>query len=733
MLYDGELYADRYLHGRQFSGSVQLLAANRHSECELCFDDTNRTNNSGGRRTVPGSTVDDGVVAVTLPAGWASTVYGVPVTSLSAGTNGLLTVNGASATTFTNTALPGAVGGTNPTLMPYWDDFDMDPADTVGGGIYTNTIGAAPNRQFYIEWRATHFSEAGTTPTHNMAVLLTEGSDVVRYVYALTGVGTQLNGLSATIGIQRQATGTQFTQFSFNMSTVMPGDQITYTRPAGQCTPGTGPCNVVPDNPRADFDGDGKTDLSVYRPSEGNWYLQRSTAGFGVINFGLAADTLIPGDYDGDGKTDTAVFRADANSANPDYYVLNSNGFVFNGTSWGLPADVPISGDYDGDNKTDRAVYRPSTGTWFILNSGNGSNTVEPFGLPTDIPLSIDNNGDGKTNLAVYRPSENTWYIAKPTGVPATNFDAYPFGTTGDQQVQADYDGDSKDDVAVFRPSNGTWYILRSTNGMTDVVPFGTMGDVPVPGDYDGDGKDDVAVYRGGTWYVNRSTAGFIIQAFGLGTDIPIPNKYLPAAAGGGAMNYTSTTQTMQTIPAGGTLVPGSTVDDGVIAITLPAGWASTVYGVPVTSLSAGTNGMLTVNGASATTFTNSALPGAVGGTNPTLFPAWDDYDMDPADTVGGGIFVNTIGSAPNRQFFIEWRATHFSEASTAISTNFAVLLTEGSDVVRYRYALTGVGAQLNGLSSTVGIQRQSTGMQNTQFSFNMASLSAGLQITLTR
>ena len=95
-----------------------------------------------------------------------------------------------------------------------------------------------------------------------------------------------------------------------------------------------------------------------------------------------------------------------------------------------------------------------------------------------------------------YRPSKNTWYIAKPTGTPATNFDAFPFGTTGDQQVQADYDGDNKDDVAVFRPSNGTWYILRSTNGMTDIVPFGTMGDVPVPGDYDGDGKDDVAVYR---------------------------------------------------------------------------------------------------------------------------------------------------------------------------------------------------------------------------------------------
>ncbi len=523
-----------------------------------------------GGTLVAGSTADDAAVTLTLPAAWTSSIYGEAVTSLSAGTNGMLTANGAAATTFTNTALPGAVGGTNPTLFPLWDDYDMDPADTVGGGIYTNTIGAMGSRQFIVEWRATHFAEATTAISVNFAVVLTEGTPNIRYIYTLTGVAPNADGVSATVGVQRQATGTQFTQVSFNTATILPGTDRTGTLPAGQCTPGTSPCNVVPDNPRADFDGDGKTDLSVFRPSEGNWYLQRSTAGFGVINWGNATDTTIPADYDGDGKADTAVFRPSADPAVNDFYVLNSTAFTFTGTAWGVPGDIPVQGDYDGDGKDDRVVFRPSTGVWYILNSGNGSNTIEPFGLATDIPLSIDNDGNGRNNLAVYRPSNNTWYIAKPSGTPATNFDAFPFGLAGDRQVQADYDGDGKDDVAVFRPSNGTWYIRRSTNGNTDIVPFGATGDVPVPGDYDGDGKDDVAVYRAGTWYVNRSTAGLLTQAFGLGSDIPIPVRYLPGAAGGGGGGATTVTYSGAAVAVPDNLPAG-------VNINLPVTGAGTV------------------------------------------------------------------------------------------------------------------------------------------------------------
>ena len=483
-----------------------------------------------GGTLVTGSQADDVAVPVTLPAGWVSTVYGVSVTSLSAGSNGMLTVNGTTGTAFTNTALLGAVGGTNPTLFPAWDDYNMATTATTNGGIFTNTVGSAPNRQFYIEWRAAHFDEVDPSPvSNNFAILLTEGSDVISYIYVLTGIAPNAQGASATVGVQRDSTAASpFTQVGFNTAgTITPGMVLTATRPAGQCTPGSGTCSVVPRS-RADFDGDGKTDLSVFRPSEGNWYLNRSTAGFLALGWGISTDTLVPGDYDADGKADTAVFRASNSASDPDFYILNSNGFTVSGVSWGIVGDTPVVSDYDGDGKTDVAVFRSSSNTWFVLNSSNGANYIEPFGVSGDVPMAMDTNADGRSQIAVFRPSSNTWYIARPTGTPSTNFDAMPFGTTGDRLVPADYDGDNKDDIAIYRPSTGTWYVLRSTDGATATTAFGASTDTPVPGDYDGDGKDDVAVYRNGTWYVLRSTAGLLVQPFGLSTDSPIPASYIP-------------------------------------------------------------------------------------------------------------------------------------------------------------------------------------------------------------
>ena len=59
----------------------------------------------------------------------------------------------------------------------------------------------------------------------------------------------------------------------------------------------------------ADFDGDGRSDISVFRPADTNWYLDRSVEGFAAVQFGQSTDKIVPADFDGDGKTDISVYR----------------------------------------------------------------------------------------------------------------------------------------------------------------------------------------------------------------------------------------------------------------------------------------------------------------------------------------------------------------------------------------------------------------------------------------
>jgi photosystem II stability/assembly factor-like uncharacterized protein len=266
-------------------------------------------------------------------------------------------------------------------------------------------------------------------------------------------------------------------------------------------------------NQNADFDGDGKADVSVFRLSNGTWYLNRSQAGFAATQFGLSTDKITPADFDGDGRTDIAVFRDGA------WYRLNSSNNQFVAVEFGQTGDVPVPADYDGDLKTDLAVFR--AGTWYILQSTNNQLRVIQFGNSTDKPVQADYDADGRADVAVFR--DGNWFYLQSTD---NSFRAVQFGAAADKPVVGDYDGDGRADPAVFR--NGSWYLLRSTAGIA-AIQFGAATDTPTPADYDGDGKADVSVFRDGNWYrLNSSNNEFIAVQFGAATDRPIPAAFLP-------------------------------------------------------------------------------------------------------------------------------------------------------------------------------------------------------------
>jgi len=275
-----------------------------------------------------------------------------------------------------------------------------------------------------------------------------------------------------------------------------------------------------------DFDDDGRTDIGIFRPADGQWWINRSTAGLLVENLGLVSDRPTPADFDGDGKTDIALWRSGPPTIAA-FHVLRSTDSTLTNIPFGQTGDEPyIVGDWDGDGLADPAVYRdsaPQSVFYYLGSMDNPGNDVTylPWGVTGDEPVRGDFDGDGIRDLAVYRPSAGLWIIR---GSLDMTIRWESFGLNSDVRLDGDFDGDGKTDLAVFRPADGIWFWRRSSDGQDRNVTWGLAGDQLVPGDYDGDGKTDPAVYRDGIWYILQSSdASVRFDSFGGPGDFAIP------------------------------------------------------------------------------------------------------------------------------------------------------------------------------------------------------------------
>src|SRR6516162_5266008 len=235
------------------------------------------------------------------------------------------------------------------------------------------------------------------------------------------------------------------------------------------------------------------------------------------------------------------------------------------------------------------------------------------------------------------------------------------------------------------------------------------------------------------TWTVKTvciTTAGGPDQVYRLNGTIaggsPTPT---PTGSPIACSNYVTSTGT-DTIVAG-TDDTGNHCDDCATAITLP--FPISVYGQTFTSANVASNGSFDLDGNQAP-FTHGCLTLPDSRWTMAIFPYQDDLRTDNigftgcAGFPGGncGVFTATTGSAPNRNFYVEWRAVHFADTTTSV--NFEVVFHE-NDTTRFDVVYGATSD--SGSDETSGVQASAAGLATT-FSCGVPMLTSGLKVTYT-
>jgi hypothetical protein len=228
----------------------------------------------------------------------------------------------------------------------------------------------------------------------------------------------------------------------------------------------------------------------------------------------------------------------------------------------------------------------------------------------------------------------------------------------------------------------------------------------------------------GGTFQYNRiDTASVTETTNSSWTGQDVPPGYAPEVTGGGGGNdrifcdgFDGTA--CPDLPGGGfidittTGTPLGLGDDSSADVTMP--FSFNFYGTTANTLSVSNNGAAVFNApGSAVPFTNVSLP-ATSLAGPTLAPLWDDFDSESGD-----VFTDTRGTAPNRQFIVEWfNRVHFDGASNTDGATFELILNENG-TIQFEYLDVDYTAFANasgdpddctgGICATIGLQNDET------------------------
>jgi phage baseplate assembly protein gpV len=284
----------------------------------------------------------------------------------------------------------------------------------------------------------------------------------------------------------------------------------------------------------ADFDGNGRSDVTIYR--QGAWlFFDRATGAYthGVFTGQPGNCIPAPADYDGDGHADLVQFCADRFH----FYDLAGD-LTKTIVTGGDGTDLPVPADYDGDGRADLTVFRH--GAWLSFDTASGAfvhgvwtGEPVPFVGPRSVPVAADFDGDGRADFSVY--AGGAWHFYNPDGSYRRGI--WTGAVAGDLAVPGDHDGDGIADVVVWRA--GAWIWFDRDTGLYDAARSVWTGappnfvpgtPLPAPLDVDGDGRLDLAVYSGGPWHFFQRDGAYAggVWCGAISGDRPISARQLP-------------------------------------------------------------------------------------------------------------------------------------------------------------------------------------------------------------
>jgi hypothetical protein len=250
--------------------------------------------------------------------------------------------------------------------------------------------------------------------------------------------------------------------------------------------------------------------IGIYRPSTGEWFLDRN----------------------GNGGWDAADTHTE---------------------TFGESTGVPVVGDWNGSGKTKVGLFVPQTSQWFLDINGNGiwedcavDVCVKSFGQSTDLPAVGQWSTTPGDSIGVFRASEKKWYLdinrnKVLDGCRTDECPSFSVYVNGDIHVTGDWTGSGTSQLGLFRPKTGEWFLNRNGNRTwngckkdTCISDFGEAGDLPVIGDWNGTGISKIGVFRPATgeWFLDANGNGKwddgidLYLLYGEPGDVPVIGKW---------------------------------------------------------------------------------------------------------------------------------------------------------------------------------------------------------------